>query len=118
MDQRQRRALDPRTRKSFIHFRAKPGDGFVSPLKAEIPAPFATTASSARVAAEPEGQIGGDVCLVDVVSRHRRAVLVGTFGKSELRSTPCSVSRQTEGNQCVVPEGPRGLRGSALGWLP
>ncbi|CAM9369231.1 unnamed protein product [Ectocarpus sp. 8 AP-2014] len=57
-DQRQRRALDPRTRKSFIHFRAKPGDGFVSPLQAEIPAPFATTASSASVAAEPEGQIG------------------------------------------------------------
>ncbi|CAN0440770.1 unnamed protein product, partial [Ectocarpus sp. 12 AP-2014] len=58
VDQRQRRALDPRTRKSFIHFRAKPGDGFVSPLKAELPAPFATTASSASVAAEPEGQIG------------------------------------------------------------
>ncbi|CAB1098568.1 unnamed protein product [Ectocarpus sp. CCAP 1310/34] len=58
VDQRQRRALDPRTRKSFIHFRAKPGDGFVSPLKAEIPAPSATTASSASVATEPEGKIG------------------------------------------------------------
>ncbi|CAM9567826.1 unnamed protein product [Ectocarpus sp. 4 AP-2014] len=58
VDQRQRRALDPRTRKSFIHFRAMPGDGFVSPLKAEIPAPFATTASSASIAAGPEGQIG------------------------------------------------------------
>ncbi|CAN0131879.1 unnamed protein product [Ectocarpus sp. 12 AP-2014] len=58
VDQRQRRALDPRTRKSFINFRAKPGDGFVSPFKAEIPVLFATTASPASVAAEPEGQIG------------------------------------------------------------
>lgn len=60
VDQRQRRALDPRTLKSFIHFRAKPGDGFVSPLKAEIPAPLATTPSSASVAAYSEEQIGGD----------------------------------------------------------
>ncbi|CAM9848024.1 unnamed protein product, partial [Ectocarpus fasciculatus] len=60
VDQRQRRALDPRTLESFIHFRAKPGDGFVSPSKAEIPAPFATTPSPASVAAYSEEQIGSE----------------------------------------------------------
>lgn len=55
-------ALDPLTRKSFIHFVAKAGDGFAPPpvgeAAAAVAATLATTDPSARVGASLEEQEG------------------------------------------------------------
>lgn len=75
-------ALDPLTRKSFIHFVAKAGDGFAAPpaggAAAAVAAAFAITGGpSGRVAASVEEQEGDDmfVCCWDSSSSSPRSIV-------------------------------------------
>lgn len=55
-------ALDPLTRKSFVHFVAKAGDGFAPPPAGGAAAAFATTVPPfARVAASLEEREGDEI---------------------------------------------------------
>lgn len=83
-------ALEPLTRKTFIHFVAKAGDGFAPPTAggtaSALATAFATTAPSARVAASMEEQEGDGVLvlllLLFFVALWRRTPLPNTAPKS------------------------------------
>lgn len=110
-------ALDPLTRKSFIHFVATAGDGFVPPTAgkaaAEVAAPFATTTPSAKVAACSGDQEGEEVLACSPVCRAVATDASSDAAKSSSGSPPFGMKLTKENMPTYIHRSP----GLAARWI-